>query len=113
MNGVRTTKNISITMPIAMLKDTERLTKRDRRAGKTLSTPAPDALSTLAPTEQYDTQWVTRVMEEAKMNPLTPEELEADYQDLAAYGARQAKKLGVKERVIVRLIHEFRAQRKA
>ena len=111
---MRTTKNVSITMPIAMVKDTERRAKRENW---TLTELTREALQhdkdRRARNEQYDLQWVTRIMEEAKKNPLTPEELEAEYQDLAAYGERQAKKLGVKERDVVRLIHEFRAQRKA
>ena len=81
---MRVTKNVSITMPVAMVKDAERLAKRENR--------------TIA---------------EAKRNPLAPEEILAEDKRLAAYGARQAKKLGFKERDTVRMIHESRARRNA
>jgi len=50
---------------------------------------------------------------EAKRNPLAPEAILAEDRRLAAYGARQAKKVGFKERGAVRMIHESRARRDA
>lgn len=114
MNDVRTTKNISITMPIAMVKDTERLAKRENR---TMSELVREALrhyqARRVGAEPEDMQWILRVIEEAKKNPMTPAELRAESESLAAYGARQAKKLGAKEKDVVRLIHQSRARSKA
>ena len=114
MNDVRTTKNISITMPIAMVKDTERMAKRENR---TMSELVREALrhykARRIGTEHDDMQWVMRIIGEAKKNPMTPGELQAESEDLAVYGAHQAKKLGIKESDVVRLIHESRARRKA
>ena len=109
---MRTTKNISITMPTAMVKDAERLAKRENR---TMSELIREALrhyqARRAGTEQDDLQWVRRIIEETKENPMPPAELAAESESLAAYGARQAKKLGIKESDVVRLIQEFRARK--
>ena len=111
---MRNTKNISITMPIAMVKDTKRLAKRENR---TMSELVREALrhykARRGGTEQDDMQWVMQVIGEAKKKPMTHAELQAESEDLAAYGARQAKKLGIKECDAVRLIHESRARHKA
>src|ERR1035437_6252295 len=102
---MRTTKNVSITMPVAMVKDAERLAKRENR---TMSELIREALrhykARRTGTEQDDLQWVMRIIEEAKRNPMPPEELQAESESLAAYGARQAKKLGIKESDVVHLI---------
>ncbi len=111
---MRTTKNVSITMPIAMVKDAERLAKRENR---TMSELIREALRHYKARrngpEVDDLRWVTRLIEEAKKNPLTPKELQEESESLAAYGARQAKKLGLKESDVVDLIHQSRARRKA
>jgi len=111
---MRTTKNVSITMPIAMVKDAERLARRENRTMSELVREALRHYKTRRPgAEQDDLQWVMRIVEEAKKIPLPPEELRAESESLAAYGARQAKKLGIKESDVIRLIHESRARRKA
>ena len=109
------TKNVSITMPVAMVKDAERLAKRENR---TMSELVREALRHYATrrrtrTGRGDLQWIARTIGEAKRNPLAPEEILAEDKRLAAYGARQAKKLGFKERDAVRMIHESRARRNA
>jgi hypothetical protein len=53
-----------------------------------------------------------RIIKEARENPMSPRQLAALDADLKAYGAKNAKKLGIKERDIPRLIHEFRAGRR-
>jgi hypothetical protein len=56
---------------------------------------------------------IARAVAAAKRNPLSPEDLIAEDRRLAAYGARQAKKLGFKEEDAVRLVHESRKRRPA
>jgi bifunctional DNA-binding transcriptional regulator/antitoxin component of YhaV-PrlF toxin-antitoxin module len=55
---------------------------------------------------------VTQIIEESKKHPMRRAELRAENARLMAYGARQAKKAGIKERDIPRLIHEFRSRRR-
>ena len=112
---MRVTKSVSITMPVAMVKDAERLAKRENR---TMSELVREALrhyatSRRTPTGRGDLRWIARTIDEAKRNPLAPEEITAEDKRLAAYGARQAKKVGFKERDTVRLIHESRARHSA
>jgi hypothetical protein len=54
-------------------------------------------------------QWI----KEAQEHPLSDREAAKLDKELMAYGAKQAKKLGIKERDIVRIIHESRARRRA
>jgi len=56
---------------------------------------------------------IARAVAAAKRNPLSPEDLIAEDRRLAAYGARQARKLGIEEDDAVRLVHESRKRRPA
>jgi len=63
--------------------------------------------------EDYPLDTVMRLIKEAKKNPMSRAELRAENARLMAYGARQAKKAGIKERDIVRVIHESRSRRRS
>ena len=63
--------------------------------------------------ENYPLDTVMRLIKEAKKNPMSPAELRAENARLMAYGGRQAKKAGIKERDIVRVIHESRSRRRS
>lgn len=63
--------------------------------------------------EDYPPETVMRIIKNAKKNPMSRRELIALDAELAAYGAKQAKKVGIKERDIVQVIHESRARRPA
>jgi len=54
-----------------------------------------------------------QIIEEAKTNPMTARELAAENARLMAYGARQAKKAGIKERDVPRVIHESRSRQRS
>lgn len=63
----------------------------------------------------FDDQWVLDLVREAKEQPMTPEELEAESKALAEYGAQRAKALGydtLTDDDIVRIIHEHRAEQR-
>jgi|SRR5579872_243301 len=61
----------------------------------------------------YPLDTVIGLIKEAKKNPMSRAELGAENARLMAYGARQAKKAGIKERDIVRVIHESRSRRRS
>jgi hypothetical protein len=67
--------------------------------------------------EEDEERWIMNLIREAqeeqKKNPMTPEELRKESERLARYGEQQAKKLGIKPKDINRIIHEYRAQRRA
>ncbi len=81
---MRTTKNIAITVPIAIAKQAERLAKLENR---TLSELLQEALRQYATNHKTspcdredvdDMEWITRIIDEAKKNPMTEEELIAE-----------------------------------
>jgi hypothetical protein len=63
--------------------------------------------------DAFSEERIMEIIEDAKRNPMTPEEAEAEFRELARYGAAQAKKLGIQERDIPDIIHRFRARNRA
>ncbi len=62
--------------------------------------------------DDYPLEAVMRIIKDAKKRPMSLRQAQAVDRELKAYGAKQAKKLGIKERDIPRIIDEFRAQRR-
>lgn len=62
--------------------------------------------------DRYDEEWAKSVLkeaqEEAKRNPKTREEEEAEEKRLLELGERQAKKLGIKPQDAEKTVHEYR-----
>lgn len=62
--------------------------------------------------DRYDEEWAKNVLkeatEEAKRNPKTKEEEDAEERRLLAQGARRAKKLGIKEGEVDRIVYAER-----
>ncbi len=63
------------------------------------------------PGDEYTLELVTQIIEDARKNPMSRRKLAAEDARLMAYGARQAKKVGIKEGDILRIIHESRSRR--
>jgi bifunctional DNA-binding transcriptional regulator/antitoxin component of YhaV-PrlF toxin-antitoxin module len=61
--------------------------------------------------DDYPLETVNRIVKEQKEKPMSTRQLAAVDSELRAYGAKQAKKVGVKERDVTRIIHESRARR--
>lgn len=111
---MRTTKNISITFPTAMAKEAERLAKRENRTMSELLREAFRVYQTGGKKRvPDDLASILRIIADAKMRPLTPRELAAEDRRLMAVGAAHARKVGSKERDVVRVVHESRARRSA
>ena len=62
--------------------------------------------------DDYPMETVMRIISQQKKKPMSVRELAALDAELGAYGAKQAKKTGIKERDIPRLVHEFRTRRR-
>jgi AbrB family looped-hinge helix DNA binding protein len=62
------------------------------------------------PAGHYSSELVMQIIEEARRNPMTARELATENSRLMAYGARQAKKAGIKERDVPRVIHDSRSR---
>ena len=112
---MRATKNISITFPIAMAKQAERLAKRENRTMSELLREAFRVYCTGGRTQvpDEDLASILRIIAAAKTTPLSPTELAAEDKRLMSAGATQARKVGSKERDVVRVVHESRARRSA
>jgi len=63
--------------------------------------------------DPFSEERIMEIIEDAKRNPMTPEEAAGEFRELARYGAAQAKQLGIKERDIPDIIHQFRARNRA
>ncbi len=64
------------------------------------------------PRDDYPLGTVMRIVKEETGKPMTPRQLAAIDAEVRTYGAKQAKKVGVRERDIPRIIHESRARRR-
>ena len=78
---MRSTKNVSITVPPTLLREAEAVAKRE---GRTKSELFREAL------RRYVTQ--------------------SEYQELQHFGRKQARKLGLQEADVERLVQEFRRE---
>ena len=65
-----------------------------------------------SPADDYPMETVMRIIKEVQEHPMSRRQLAALDASLAAYGAKQARKTGIKERDIPRIVHESRARRR-
>jgi bifunctional DNA-binding transcriptional regulator/antitoxin component of YhaV-PrlF toxin-antitoxin module len=63
--------------------------------------------------QDYPLTRVNRIIKASKDAPMTRRQSAAVDRELAAYGAKQAKKLGIKEGDIPRIVHDSRARRRS
>jgi bifunctional DNA-binding transcriptional regulator/antitoxin component of YhaV-PrlF toxin-antitoxin module len=61
---------------------------------------------------EYPMETVMGIVKEQKEKPMSPRRLTSLDGEVRAFGAKQAKKVGVKERDVTRIIHESRARRR-
>jgi len=91
-----------------------------RKAGLRVGQPVEFKVSghaiTILPKEpsgrDYPMETVMRLMKEARRRPMSQAEAKALDAELRSYGAQRAKKAAIKERDIVRIIHESRPRRR-
>ena len=63
-------------------------------------------------TGDFPIETITKIIKAAKNHPMSPCDGQALDAELMAYGSKQAKKLGIKERDIPSIIHDSRARRR-
>jgi bifunctional DNA-binding transcriptional regulator/antitoxin component of YhaV-PrlF toxin-antitoxin module len=104
----------SITTPIVVPEAVPR--KAGLRRGERVEFSVAGREITIVPEESsredYPMETVMRIIRETKRRPMSRAEVVAVDAGLMAYGAQQAKKDGIKERDITRIIHESRARRR-
>jgi bifunctional DNA-binding transcriptional regulator/antitoxin component of YhaV-PrlF toxin-antitoxin module len=103
-----------LTTPIVVPEAVRR--KAGLRAGQPVEFRVDGRAITIVPKEPSDGDYpmdtVTRIVKEQTEKPMGSRRLAALDAEVRAYGAKQAKKVGVKERDVTRIVHESRARRR-
>ncbi len=115
MDMSRTTKIIGFSVPPTVVKEVETLAKRERRTKSELFREMVRVYKRYGQQRDRDEErWVRNIIVEARSeqvtNPMSVEETLAESRRLAAYGEKQAKKLGIEPKDVNRRIHAFRAR---
>src|SRR3954451_20808935 len=110
---MRISRKTKSSLHHGIAKDAVRLADGEERSrnGVMREAAQPDARQDAD--DPFSDERIMEIIEDAKRNPMSPEEAEAEDRYLAEYGASQAKKLGIKERDIPEIIHRFRARNRA
>ncbi len=113
MDMSRTTQILTFSVPPAVVKEVEALAKQENRTKSELFREMVRVFRRYrAQRDRDEEQWIANLIEQVKAEererPTPPEELLKESKRLAHYGAKQAKKLGVKPQDVTRLINEYR-----
>lgn len=114
----RTTETIGFSVLPSVARQFERLAKTEQRTKSELFREMVRVYERYREQrEEFDEEWALNVMREAqeeeRLNPTSQKELEREDNELLRYGAAQAKKLGIKDKDVDRIIHEHRKQRRS
>ena len=114
----RTTQVLGFSVPPSVVVEVETMAKEERRTKSELFREMVRVYRRYRTERDRDElRWVMNIVAAAKAeqekNPMTAEELLAESDRLARYGAQQAKRLGIKPKDVNRLIHEYRKERRA
>jgi bifunctional DNA-binding transcriptional regulator/antitoxin component of YhaV-PrlF toxin-antitoxin module len=104
----------TLTTPIVVPEAVRR--KAGLRRGEKVEFRVSGRAITIVPKEaaegDYPMETVMRIVKESKGRPMTQAEAKAADAELKTYGEQRAEKAGIKERDIVRIVHESRARRR-
>jgi hypothetical protein len=113
-------KHVGFTLPSPMEREFDRIATEEHRTKSELFREMFRVYRSYRkrrPEPEFDDEWVMQVIaeaqEEQRQNPMTPDELVAEFKELAREGGERARQLGIKEEDIDRLIHEHRHQTKS
>jgi hypothetical protein len=114
----RTTKIMGFSVPPMIVSEVETLAKQERRTKSELFREMVRVYRRFrAQRERDEDRWILGIIEEAKAEqankPMSAEEMLRGSDRLSRYGARQAKKLGIKPKDIDRVVHAYRARKQA
>jgi metal-responsive CopG/Arc/MetJ family transcriptional regulator len=115
MNMSRTTKIMGFSVPPTVVREVEALAKEERRTKSELFREMVRVYRRYRQQRDRDEErWILNLIAETKAeqakNPMSVEDMLKESDRLARYGARQAKKLGIKPKDVNRLIHEHRKE---
>jgi metal-responsive CopG/Arc/MetJ family transcriptional regulator len=114
-----TMKHVGFTVPPPMEEELEQMAKEEHRTKSELFREMVRVYRSYRkrhPEPEIDEEWVMQVLREAeeeeKRNPMTRAEFLKLEDELMRYGAKQAKKMGIKLEDVDRIIREERDKRK-
>jgi metal-responsive CopG/Arc/MetJ family transcriptional regulator len=110
-------KIVGFSMSPAVADEVDQLAKQERRTKSELFREMLRVYQRyLKQRDVVDEHWVMEVIREAQeeevRRPMTQEEMLRESEELARYGAEQARKLGLKPKDIPRIIHDARQRRR-
>ncbi len=117
MTVARTTKIIGVSVPPSLAREFEQVAKDERRTKSELFREMFRMYDSYRKQRdrEFD-EWVMKTIREAqeeeKRSPMSEEEFKAESEELARYGDKQAKKMGIKLEDVDKIIHEERAKRR-
>jgi bifunctional DNA-binding transcriptional regulator/antitoxin component of YhaV-PrlF toxin-antitoxin module len=103
----------TLTTPIVVPEAVRR--KAGLRAGELVEFRVSGRAITIVPKDSgsdYPMETVMRIVKEQTEKPMSRRRMTTLDAELRSYGAKQAKKVGVKERDVTRIIHESRSRRR-
>ncbi len=118
--ATQTIKHVGFTLPSPMERELRQMATEEHRTKSELFREMFRVYRSYRkrhPEPEIDDEWVMQVIaeaqEEQRQNPMTPEELIAEFRELSREGGERARQLGIKEEDIDRIIHEHRHQTKS
>ena len=114
----RTTKIIGFSVPPVVVKEVENLARQERRTKSELFREMVRVYRRYREQRDRDEgRWIMGIIEEARAeqakNPISIEDMLKESDRLSRYGARQARKLGIKPKDIDRIVHDYRVRKQA
>lgn len=113
----RVTKVIEFSVPPTIAEEVEQIAQEERRTKSELFREMVRVYQWYRQHQKRDEdRWIMDLIREAEeeqaREPMTIEEKLKESEELARYGAQQAKKLGIKPEDIDRIIHAHRARQR-
>ena len=114
----RTTKIMGFSVPPTVVREVENLARQERRTKSELFREMVRVYRRFrAQQDRDEDRWILGIIEEAKAEqekiPMSTEGMLQESDRLSRYGARQAKKLGIKPKDIDRIVHDYRTRKQA
>jgi hypothetical protein len=109
---------MGFSVPPTVVREVENLARQERRTKSELFREMVRVYRRYRDRRDRDeARWIMGIIEEARAeqekNPISIEDMLKESDRLSRYGARQARKLGIKPKDIDRIVHDYRVRKRA
>lgn len=109
---------MGFSVPPTVVREVENLARQERRTKSELFREMVRVYRRYRDRRDRDeARWIMGIIEEARAeqekNPISIEDMLKESDRLSRYGARQARKLGIKPKDIDRIVHDYRVRKQA